>query len=258
MAPVDKDAPRVDVAPAPVAPRRAHLAKVDDGDRPFLRAEGRKRLHDEAERDLGRRGEVVGRGEVVRRRAHEARVAVALVDGDVVGRGERGRGPGARQVRLNAVQLLVGVLDRDGRGDVVRVDADALLGRDALPGRVGRLRDPTLRLVLLVLLLELLLLLVVVRRRGRARRVARHAGGHLGVRRRALVVTHLGADLGRQPRALLELLRLLVLLLLLLLHVVVVLLVVELLLMRVHVLLPAVVLRKVRRLVLLLVHWLEL
>lgn len=74
---LDERAPRIDVAPASLAPRRPGLAKVDDGDWAFFGAESGERLNDETERELRREGEIVGSGQVVGRHADEPRIAVA-------------------------------------------------------------------------------------------------------------------------------------------------------------------------------------
>lgn len=64
-----------------------------------------------------------------------------LVDGNKVGRSERCGIARAGEVRFDAVQMLVGLLNGNRARNVVGVDADALLRRDALTGRVRRLRD---------------------------------------------------------------------------------------------------------------------
>lgn len=74
---LDEDAPRVDVPPASLAPRRSRLAKVDDRYRFFFGSQRSERLDDHAERQLRRNCQVVRCRQAVGGHAEEARVAVA-------------------------------------------------------------------------------------------------------------------------------------------------------------------------------------
>jgi hypothetical protein len=73
---LDEDAPRIDVSPAPLTPRRTRLAKVHNGYRTFLLTKLSERLNDEPEGKLRSEGEIVGSGEVVGSHADEAGVAI--------------------------------------------------------------------------------------------------------------------------------------------------------------------------------------
>lgn len=93
---------------------------------------------------------------------------LTLVNRSELGRRQWRRESGACHVRLVAVELLVDLLHGDGGRDVVGVDADAHLARDALPGRVRWLRDTSFgckRLGRRLREVVLLLLLLLVRRR---------------------------------------------------------------------------------------------
>lgn len=172
-----------------MTPCGTHVASIDQGDGTFLLAEHGEGLHDETEGQLRSEGKVIGMRKVVGCHAEEAGIAVAcesrrqvsirrvdvrkpngtltLIDSNELGGSERCGHARAGHVGLIAVQLLVNLLHGDGGGDVVGVNANAHLARDALSSRVGRLRNAVLGLLVRGgrVLWLLLLLLHVLRRR---------------------------------------------------------------------------------------------